>query len=44
VLRVYADLVLLDTMLWPDEVHQPDFPNLREQPRVRPQELELAGC
>ena len=44
VLRVYADLVLLDTMLWPDEVRQPDFPFLREQPPpLRPQELDLAG-
>jgi DNA end-binding protein Ku len=44
VLRVYADVILLNTMLWPDEVREPDFPFLREPaPQVRPQELALAG-
>jgi DNA end-binding protein Ku len=44
VLRVYADVILLETMLWPDEVREPDFPFLREPPpQVRPQELDLAG-
>lgn len=40
-LRVYADLVLLDTMLWRDEVRQPDFQ--RERRPLRPPELDLAG-
>ena len=40
VLRVYADVILVNTMLWPDEVREPDFPFLREPPpQVRPQEL-----
>ena len=44
VLRVYADVILVNTMLWPDEVREPDFPFLREPPpQVRPQELALAG-
>jgi len=43
-LRVYADVILVNTMLWPDEVRKPDFPFLREPPpQVRPQELALAG-
>ena len=37
VLRVYADVILVNTMLWPDEVREPDFPFLREPPpQVRP--------
>ena len=44
VLRVHADVILLNTMLWPDEVREPAFPFLREPPpQVRPQELALAG-
>ena len=44
VLRAYADVILVNTMLWPDEVREPDFPFLREPPpQVRPQELALAG-
>ena len=44
VLRVYADVILVNTMLWPDEVREPGFPFLREPPpQVRPQELALAG-
>jgi hypothetical protein len=36
--------MLLNTMLWPDEVREPDFAFLREPPpQVRPQELDLAG-
>lgn len=44
VLRVYSDLLVLTTILWPDEVRTPDFPFLREEaPQVRPQELTMAG-
>ena len=44
VLRVYADVILVNTMLWPDEVREPGLPFLREPPpQVRPQELALAG-
>lgn len=44
VLRVYADLLVLSTMLWPDEVRKPDFDFLDEQsPEIRPQELTMAG-
>jgi DNA end-binding protein Ku len=44
VLRVYADVLVLTTMLWPDEVRTPDFPFLREElPQIRPQEMNMAG-
>ncbi|HWE91074.1 MAG TPA: Ku protein [Pseudonocardiaceae bacterium] len=44
VLRVYADMLVLTTMLWPDEVRTPDFAFLREEtPQVRQQEMAMAG-
>jgi DNA end-binding protein Ku len=43
-LRVHGDVLVMTTMLWPDEVRVPDFPFLREDPpQVRPQELTMAG-
>ena len=43
-LRVHGDVLVMTTMLWPDEVRTPDFPFLREDPpQVRPQELTMAG-
>ncbi|TNC22399.1 non-homologous end joining protein Ku [Amycolatopsis alkalitolerans] len=43
-LRVHADVLVMTTMLWPDEVRTPDFPFLREdQPQIRAQELTMAG-
>jgi DNA end-binding protein Ku len=43
-LRVHADVLVMTTMLWPDEVRTPDFPFLKEDPpQVRPQELAMAG-
>jgi DNA end-binding protein Ku len=44
VLRVYSDVLVLTTMLWPDEVRAPTFDFLNEDaPQVRPQELTMAG-
>jgi DNA end-binding protein Ku len=44
VLRVYADVIVLETMLWPDEVRKPAFPFLGEPPpQVRSEELAMAG-
>jgi DNA end-binding protein Ku len=44
ILRVYSDVIVLTTILWPDEVRTPDFGFLREEvPQVRPQELTMAG-
>jgi DNA end-binding protein Ku len=43
-LRVHADVLVMTTMLWPDEVRTPDFAFLREDPpQVRAQELSMAG-
>ncbi len=44
VLRVYADVLVMTTMLWPDEVRAASFDFLQEDaPQVRPQELTMAG-
>ncbi|MFD2418548.1 non-homologous end joining protein Ku [Amycolatopsis pigmentata] len=43
-LRVHADVLVMTTMLWPDEVRKPDFGFLGEEaPQVRSQELSMAG-
>jgi DNA end-binding protein Ku len=42
-LRVRDGVFVLETMLWPDEVRQPDFPFLAEDVDVRPQELAMAS-
>lgn len=41
-LRVRNNVFVLETMLWPDEVREADFPFLQEQVEVRPQELQMA--
>lgn len=44
VLRVYSDVMVLTTMLWPDEVRSPKFDFLSEElPQVRSKELSMAG-
>jgi DNA end-binding protein Ku len=44
VLRVHADVLVMTTILWPDEVREPDFPFLRDDPpQIRTQELSMAG-
>jgi DNA end-binding protein Ku len=42
-LRVREGVFVLETMLWPDEVREPDFGFLDEDIEVRPQELAMAG-
>lgn len=45
VLRVYSDVIVLTTMLWPDEVRKPDFDFLDEDaPQVQPREMNMAGA
>jgi DNA end-binding protein Ku len=41
-LRVKDDVIVLATMLWPDEIRTPDFSFLHEEVSVRPQELAMA--
>lgn len=43
VLRVRDKTILLQTMLWPDEVRQPDFAILDDEVELRPQELKMAA-
>jgi DNA end-binding protein Ku len=44
ILRVYQDVLVLTTTLWPDEVRKPDFAFLQDAaPQVKPQELNMAG-
>ena len=42
-LRVKDDVLVLNTMLWPDEVRTPDFDFLDDDIEIRPQELAMAG-
>jgi DNA end-binding protein Ku len=41
-LRVRDGVIVLETMLWPDEVREPSFGFLDQQVEVRPQELAMA--
>jgi DNA end-binding protein Ku len=43
VLRVREDVLMLQTMLWPDEVRAPHFDILDQDVDVRPQELQMAA-
>ena len=42
-LRVRGQVIVMQTMLWPDEVREPDFEILRDEAPLRPQELEMAA-
>src|SRR5690606_14176212 len=42
VLRVRDDVICLQTLLWPDEIREADFPVLDADVKVRPQELTMA--
>jgi DNA end-binding protein Ku len=43
VLRVRDKAILLQTMLWPDEIRKPDFASLDAEVELRPQELKMAA-
>jgi DNA end-binding protein Ku len=43
VLRVRDDVIVLQTLLWPDEIRQPDFGTLDGDETARPQELAMAA-
>jgi DNA end-binding protein Ku len=43
VLRVRDDVIVLQTMMWPDEIRRPDFENLPDGSDLRPQELAMAS-
>lgn len=42
-LRVHDDVLMLQSLLWDDEVRDADFPELRGDIRVAAQELEMAS-
>jgi DNA end-binding protein Ku len=42
-LRVREGVFVLETMLWPDEIREPDFGFLGEDVEIRPQELAMAA-
>jgi DNA end-binding protein Ku len=42
-LRVRDDVLVLETLLWPDEVREPDFKFLEETVDIRAQELRMAA-
>jgi DNA end-binding protein Ku len=42
-LRVRDRAIVLQTMLWPDEVREPDFETLSTDVELRPQELQMAS-
>lgn len=42
-LRVYEEVILLQTLLWPDEIRGAQFPSLDKDAKVRPQERKMAS-
>ncbi len=42
VLRVREGVIVMQTMLWPDEVRKPDFANLGEDAKATKRELDMA--
>jgi DNA end-binding protein Ku len=42
VLRVRDDVLVLQTMMWPDEIRSPDFGSLQDVDTPKPQELQMA--
>ncbi len=43
VLRVRDDVIVMQTMLWPDEIRSPDFASLGEDTDAKPAELAMAN-
>ena len=43
VLRVRDDVIVMQTMLWPDEIRSPDFARLGEETDAKPAELAMAN-
>lgn len=42
-LRVRGDVLMLQTLLWDDEVREASFPSLEEKVRIQPQELKMSA-
>ncbi len=41
-LRADGDIIVMETMYWPDEIREPAFEELAEEVEVRPEELKMA--
>ena len=41
-IRTEGDVLVMETMYWPDEIREPEFEELQEQSEVRPEELKMA--
>jgi DNA end-binding protein Ku len=41
-LRVHGDVLMLQSLLWDDEVREANFPSLSPAPKVSPKELEMS--
>src|ERR1700712_86445 len=37
------DVMMIHTLLWPDEIRDPDFPELDKKVEIKPAELKMAG-
>ncbi|HNM96111.1 MAG TPA: Ku protein [Mycobacterium sp.] len=37
------DVMVVHTLLWPDEIRDPDFPGLDQEVEIKPAELKMAG-
>ncbi|MGA9376828.1 MAG: Ku protein [Mycobacterium sp.] len=37
------DVMVIHTLLWPDEIRDPDFPSLDKEVHIKPAELKMAG-
>ncbi len=42
VLRVRDDVIVMQTMMWPDEIRSPDFASIGDAEEPKPQELQMA--
>lgn len=42
VLRVRDDVLVMQTLMWPDEIRTPDFKNLKDLEEPKPQEVKMA--
>jgi DNA end-binding protein Ku len=42
-LRVKDEIIVMETMFWPDEIREADFEELDTKVEVRPEEVEMAG-
>jgi len=42
-LRTYGDMLMLQTLLWADEVREADFPALKESVKISKQELDMSA-